>query len=65
MSVRRWVAEIATKHQAALALFIYLAQDPLDLAVAAVALAKTMAIPREGDDERLKRVARHLHLHHD
>ena len=28
-------------------------------------LAKTMAIPREGDDERLKRVARYLHGHPD
>ena len=29
--------------------------------MAAVELAKTMAIPREGDNERLKRVARYLH----
>ena len=40
---------------------MYLAQDRLDLGVAAVELAKTMAIPGEGDDERLKRVARFLH----
>ena len=26
---------------------------------------KTMAVPREGDDERLKRVARYLHGHPD
>ena len=38
---------------------ISLAQDRLDLGVAAVELAKTMAIPRDGDDERLKRVARY------
>ena len=42
-----------------------LAQHRLDLGVAAVELAKTMAIPREGDDERLKRVARYLHGHPD
>ena len=30
---------------------------------AAVELAKTMAIPRKGDDERLKRVVRYLHGH--
>ena len=40
---------------------MYLAQDGLDLGVAAVEVAKTIAIPREGDDERLKRVARYLH----
>ena len=43
-------AELATKHR-----------DRLDLGVVAVELAKTMAIPREGDNERLKRVARHPH----
>ena len=32
-----------------------------DLGVAAVELAKTMAIPREGDNERHKRAARYLH----
>ena len=40
-------------------------QDRLDLGVAAVELAKTIAIPREGDDEPLKRVARCLHVHPD
>ena len=30
-----------------------------------VELAKTLAIPRDGDDERLKRVARYLHRHPD
>ena len=54
-------AEVATQHRAAVAQVVYLAQDRLDLGVAAVELAKTMDIPREGDDERLKRVARHLH----
>ena len=54
-------AEIATKHRPAVARVVYLVQDRLDLGVAAVELAKTMAIPREGDDERLKRVARYLH----
>ena len=58
-------AELATKHRAAVARVVYLAQDRLDLGVAAVELAKTMAIPREGDDERLKRVARYLHGHPD
>ena len=58
-------AEVATKHRAAVARFVHLAQDRLDLGVAAVELAKTMAIPREGDDERLKRVARYLHGHPD
>ena len=54
-------AELATKHRAAVARVVYLAQDRLDFGVAAVELAKTLAIPREGDDERLKRVARYLH----
>ena len=58
-------AELATKHRAAVARVVYLAQDRLDLGVAAVELAKIMAIPREGDDERLKRVARYLHGHPD
>ena len=53
-------AELATKHRA-VARVVYLAQDRLDLGVAAVEVAKTIAIPREGDDERLKRVARYLH----
>ena len=53
-------AELAAKHRAAVARLVYLAQDRLDLGVAAVELAKTMAIPREGDDERLERVARCL-----
>ena len=54
-------AALATKHRAAVARVVYLAQDRLDLGKAAVELAKTMAIPREGDDERLKRVATYLH----
>ena len=54
-------AELASKHRAAVARVVFLAQDRLDLGVAAVELAKTMAIPREGDDERLKRVVRYLH----
>ena len=41
-------AELATKHRAAVARVVYLAQDRLDLGVAAVELAKSMAIPREG-----------------
>ena len=53
--------ELATKHRAAVARVVYLVQDRLDFGVAAVELAKTMAIPREGDNERLKRVARYLH----
>ena len=53
------------KHRTAVARVVYLAQDRLDLGVAAVELAKTMAIPRESDDERLKCVARHLHGHPD
>ena len=56
-------AELATKHRAAVARVVYLAQGRLDLGVAAVELAKTMAISREGDDERLKRVAKYLHGH--
>ena len=47
-------AELATKHRAAVARVVYMSQDRLDLGVAAVELAKTMAIPKEGDDERLK-----------
>ena len=35
------------------------------MGVAAVDLAKTTSTPREGDDERLKRVARYLHGHPD
>ena len=58
-------AELATKHRTAVARVVYLAQDRLDLGVAAVELAKTMAILREGDDELLKRVARYLHGHPD
>ena len=58
-------AELATKHRAAVAWVVYLMQDRLDLGVAAVELAKTMAIPREGDDERLKRVARYHDGHPD
>ena len=49
----------------AVARVVYLAQDRLDLGVAAAEPAKTLAIPREGDDERPKRVARHLHGHPD
>ena len=51
-------AELATKHRAAVTRVVYVAQDRQDLAVAAVELAQTMAIRRESDDERLKRVAR-------
>ena len=56
-------AELATKHRAAVARVVYLGQDRLDLGVAAVELAKTVAILNEGDDERFKRVARYLHGH--
>ena len=35
-------AELATKHRAAVARVVYLAQDRLDLGVAAVELAKSM-----------------------
>ena len=58
-------AELATKHRATVARVVYLAQDRLDLGVAAVELAKNMANPREGNDERLQRVARYLHGHPD
>ena len=58
-------AELATKHRAAVARVVYLVQDRLDVGVPAVELAKTMAIPREGDDKRLKRVVRYLHGHLD
>ena len=58
-------AELATTHRAVVARVVYLAQDRLDLGEAAVELAKTMAIPRKGEDERLKRVARYLHGHPD
>ena len=54
-------AELATKHRAAVARVVYLAQDRLDLGVVALELAKTMAIPIEGDSERLKCFARYLH----
>ena len=40
-------AEFATKHRAAAAWVVYLDQDRMDLGVAAVELAKTMAIPKE------------------
>ena len=53
-------AELATKHRAAVARVVYFAQHRLDLGVVAVALAKTMAMSREGDNERLKRVARYF-----
>ena len=58
-------AELDTKHRAAVARVDCLAQDRLDLGGAAVELAKTLAILTEGDDERLKRVARYLHGHPD
>ena len=58
-------AELATKHRAAVARGVYFAQDRRDLGMVAVELAPTKAIPREGDDERLKRVARYLHGHPD
>ena len=58
-------AEFATKHRAGVARVVCLAKDRLNLGVAAVELAKTMAVPREGDDERLKRFARYLHGHPD
>ena len=58
-------AELATKRRAAVARVVHLAQNRLDLGVAAAELAKTMALPREGDDERLKRVGRYLHGHPD
>ena len=54
-------AELATKHRAAVARVVYLAQDRLDLGVAAVELARTMAMPREGDNECPKRFTRYLH----
>ena len=41
-------AKLATKHRAAVSRVVYVAQDRLDLRVAAVELAKTMAIPTEG-----------------
>ena len=50
-------AELATKHRTAVARVVYRTQDRLDLGVAVVELAKTMAIPRVGDNKRLKRVA--------
>ena len=58
-------AELDKKHRAAVARVVHLAPDRLDLGVAAVELAKTMAVPREGDNERLKRVARYLPGHLD
>ena len=39
-------ADLATKHCASVAQVVSLAQDRLDLGVAAVELAKTMSIPR-------------------
>ena len=57
--------ELATKHRVAVARVVYLAQDRLDLRLAAVELAKTMAIPRDSHKERLKRFARYLHGNHD
>ena len=53
-------AELATKHRAAVARVVYLAQDRLDLGVAAVELAKTMAIPREGTASADSVVALHF-----
>ena len=58
-------AELAKKHRAAVARVVYLAQDRLDLGVAAVELAKPVAVPKAGGNERLKRVARYLHGHPD
>ena len=58
-------ADVATTHRAAVARIVYLAQDLLDLGVAAVELANTMELPREGDDGLLKRVAIYLHGHPD
>ena len=41
-------AELATKHGAAVARFVHLAQDRLDLGVAAVELAKTISNSKRG-----------------
>ena len=41
-------ADLATKHRAAVARVVYLAQVRLDLGVAAVELVKTMALPKRG-----------------
>ena len=55
-------AELATKHRAAVARVVYLGQDRIDwIWEWRVELAKTVAIPREGDNERLNRVVRSLH----
>ena len=60
MTVRRVSAELATKYRAAVARVVYLAQDRLDLGVAA-----PWQFREEGHDERLKRVAPCLHGHPD
>ena len=58
-------AELAMKNRVAAARVVCFAHDRLELGVAAVGLAKTTSIPKEGDDERLKRVARYHHGHPD
>ena len=50
----------ARRHRASVARVVYLAQDRLDLGCVAVGLAKTMAVPRDGDHLKLVRAARYI-----
>ena len=53
-------ATAATKYRRAAARINYVAQDRPDIAVAANQLARSMAVPREGDEKGIKRLIRYL-----
>ena len=50
----------STRHRGLVALLNYIAQDRADLSFAAKELSQSMARPRLGDDQGVKRVARYL-----
>ena len=52
--------DAATKHRGLVALLNYIAQDRGDLAFSTKELSQTMARPRVGDDQGVKRAARYL-----
>ena len=50
----------ASRFRRAVAKVNYLSQDRLDIALGSSLLARTMSRPREGDEQRLKRILRYL-----
>jgi hypothetical protein len=53
-------AEDARKYRRAVARLNYMAQDRCDIAVASKLLSQSMALPKEGDEQGLKRALRYL-----